>query len=133
MKALTTLFLTAMLAAFTLSTALAGTDSKSGMMGSMDKDSGMDMQKMMNDPKMRERMQKHVDMMQAMLDSEGLSKEEMQEMMDNPEMQSMMKSMMKKHKKCSKMMKDGMEGMNAGMEGESSMDSDGSHEEHHAD
>ncbi len=126
MKALTTLFLTAMLAAFTLSTALAETDSSSGMMESMDKDSGMDMQKMMNDPKMKERMQKHVDMMQAMLDSEGLSKKEMQKMMDDPEMQSMMKSMMKKHKKCSKMMK-------GGMEGESSMGSDGSHEEHHAD
>lgn len=129
MKALTTLFLTAMLAAFTLSTALAKTDSSSGMMESMDKDSGMDMQKMMNDPKMKERMQKHVDMMQAMLDSEGLSKQEMQKMMDNPEMQSMMKSMMKKHKKCSEMMEGGMEG---GMEGESSMGSDGSHEEHHA-
>ena len=51
----------------------------------------MDMQKMMNDPDMKARMQKHVAMMQTMLDSDGMDSEMMQEMMENPEMASMMK------------------------------------------
>ena len=56
----------------------------------------MDMQQMMNDPEMKSRMQMHVGMMQAMLDSEGMDSARMQEMMDNPKMMSMMK----KHMMC---------------------------------
>jgi hypothetical protein len=56
----------------------------------------MDMQQMMNDPEMKSRMQMHVGMMQAMLDSEGMDPAKMQEMMDNPKMMSMMK----KHMMC---------------------------------
>lgn len=51
----------------------------------------MDMQKMMNDPEMKARMQKHVGMMQVMLDSDGMDPDKMKGMMDNPEMMSMMK------------------------------------------
>lgn len=102
---------------------MGGADSGSMMMQSMGKDSGMSMQKMMSNPDMKARMQKHVDMMQAMLDSDGMSQEDMQAMMDKPEMQEMMKKM-KMHMKCSDMMK-------TGMEGDSSMDKEGTHEEHH--
>jgi len=143
MKVSTTLILTtAILAAGAIGTALAqdqqsdqgmqghmankmaAADKGSTMMQSMDKDSGMSMQKMMSNPDMKARMQKHVEMMQAMLDSDGLSQEEMQAMMDKPEMQEMMKKM-NMHMKCSGMMK-------AGMEAAPSMDKEGTHEEHHS-
>jgi len=142
MKFLTTLLLTtALLAAGAIGSAMAQDQQKdTGMKGhmagkmadgnsssmtmqSMGNDSGMSMQNMMSNPEMKARMQKHVDMMQAMLDSDGMSPEDMQAMMDKPEMQEMMKKM-KKHMKCSDMMK-------TGMEGEASMDKEGSHEEHH--
>jgi len=143
MKVLSTLLvMTAVLAVGTIGTAMAqgqqndkgmqgqmmnkmaDTDSGSMMMKSMDKDSGMSMQKMMSNPEMKARMQKHVDMMQAMLDSDGMSQEDMQATMDKPEMQEMMKKM-KMHMKCSETMKNGMESG-------SSMDKEGTHEEHHS-
>ena len=66
----------------------------------------MDMQEMMNDPEMKSRMQKHVGMMQAMLDSEGMDQAKMKTMMDNPKMMSMMKM----HMMCAQTASDGMMG-----------------------
>ncbi len=86
------------------------------MMQSMNMDAGMDMQKMMGNPEMKARMQKHVEMMQAMLDSEGMDQAKMKEMMDNPEM----KSMMKMHMTCA-------QAMNGGMMGSHSMDNGKEH------
>lgn len=54
----------------------------------------MDMQQMMNDPELKSRMQRHVSMMQAMLDSDGMDSATMKEMMGNPKMMSMMKTHM---------------------------------------
>ena len=73
------------------------------MMQTMGKSSEMDMQKMMSNPEKRAKMQKHLDMMQAMLDADGTNQAKMQEMMNNPEM----KSMMKKHMMCAQMMNAG--------------------------
>ena len=50
----------------------------------------MDMEKMMNDPDMKARMQKHVAIMQAMLDSDGMGSDIMLKMMEYPEMASML-------------------------------------------
>ena len=102
MKTLVTLLSTAILAIATIGTTLAQDHQHDeGMKGQM-----ADMHQMMNDPEMKARMQKHLDMMQAMLNSEGMSQEEMQEMMSKPEM----KSMMQKHMMCSKMMHAGKMG-----------------------
>jgi hypothetical protein len=70
------------------------------MMQSMDQDAEMDMHEMMNNPEMRARMQKHVELMQAMLNSDAEDPEKMHEMMSDPEM----KSMMQMHMKCAQMM-----------------------------
>lgn len=64
----------------------------------------MDMHKMMGDPKMKARMQRHVDMMQSMLDSEAMDPAKMEEMMDDPEMMSMMKP----HMLCAQTMNGGI-------------------------
>lgn len=57
------------------------------MMGSMN----MDMQQMMNSPQMKEMMQMHVEMMQAIMDPDGMDQAKMKEMMENPQMMEMMK------------------------------------------
>ena len=80
------------------------------MMQTMDKDSEMDMHEMMSNPEMRAKMQKHVDMMQAMLATDPSDEAKMQEMMSNPEM----KSMLEKHMMCSQMMNAGTTGAPAG-------------------
>jgi len=69
----------------------------------------MYMQKMMSNPEMRAKMQKHLNMMQAMLDTDGTDQAKMQEMMSNPEM----KSMMEKHMMCGQMMHAGTMGEKA--------------------
>jgi hypothetical protein len=61
------------------------------IMHSMRKDTGMDMHKVLNDPEMKARMQRHIGMMQELFDSEEMNQATMKEMMDNPEMKSMMK------------------------------------------
>lgn len=66
----------------------------------------MDMSQMMNNPEMKARMQKHVAMMQSMLDSDGMDPVAMQEMMNNPEMMSMMKM----HMMCAQTADGGMMG-----------------------
>jgi len=73
----------------------------------------MDMQQMMNDPEMKTRMQKHVGMMQSMLDSEEFD----QTMMDNPEMMSMMKM----HMMCAQTASDGIMGEHSMKHGEEHM------------
>jgi len=73
------------------------------MMSSLDQDSEMEMHKMMSNPQMKEKMQKHLDMMQSMLNMDGSDPAKMKEMMNNPEM----KSMMRKHAMCSQMMSAG--------------------------
>lgn len=60
----------------------------------------------MSDPEMKTRMQKHVGMMQTMLDSKVMDSAKMKDMMDNPEMMSMMKM----HMMCAQTMNDGMMG-----------------------
>jgi len=76
----------------------------------------LDMHQMMNNPEMRERMKMHVEMMQAMMDSEGMDEAEMKEMMDNPEMMDMMKMHMMS-----------MQMMNGGMMGEHSTEDSEEH------
>jgi len=76
----------------------------------------IDMQKMMNDPMMKTDMQNHVNMMQVVIDSEGLDQAKMKEMMDNPEMLSMMKM----HVMCAQT-------ASAGLMGEHSMDNNEEH------
>ena len=76
----------------------------------------MDMQQMMSDPEMKTRMQKHVSMMQSMLDSDAMDHSKMQAMMDNPEVMSMMKM----HMMCA-------ETTSAGMMGEHSMENGAEH------
>lgn len=89
------------------------------MMQTMGKSSEMDMHEMMSSPEMRTKMQKHVDMMQAMLATDPSDQAKMQEMMNNPEM----KSMMDKHMMCSQM-------MNAGTTGEQADDKEEDHASH---
>ncbi len=93
------------------------------MMHSMNMDADMDMQKMMSNPEMKARMQKHMEMMQAMLDSEGMDQAKMKEMMDDPEM----KSMMKMHMMCAKMMHGGMKGEHSEDEDSNQADDKHSH------
>jgi len=55
------------------------------MMQTMSMDSETDMHKMMANPEARARMQKHMNMMQAMLNSDDMSLKDMQEMMNSLE------------------------------------------------
>jgi hypothetical protein len=73
------------------------------MKPSLDQEAEMEMHEMMGNPQMKEKMQKHLNMMQAMLDMDGSDPAKMKEMMNNPEM----KSMMRMHAMCSQMMKEG--------------------------
>jgi hypothetical protein len=74
----------------------------------------MDMQEMMNDPDMKARMQTHVSMMQAMLDSDGMDPAKMKGVMGNPEMTSMMKM----HMMCAEATDGEMMGNNSKESGE---------------
>lgn len=76
------------------------------MMQKMMQSMNTDMYQMMNSPEMKARMQRHVEMMQAMMDSDGMDQAKMKEMMDNPEM----KEMMQMHMMSVQMMNGGMMG-----------------------
>ena len=84
------------------------------MMQKMVQTNSVDMHQMMNDPETREQMKMHVEMMQAMMDSEGMDPVKMKEMMENPEMMEMMKMHM--------MSVQMMGGMNGSHSEESGMD-----------
>lgn len=84
------------------------------MKPSLDKDAGMEMHEMMSNPQMKEKMQKHLNMMQAMLDMDGSDAAKMKEMMNNQEM----KSMMRMHAMCSQMMKAGNMEQDPSVDGE---------------
>lgn len=86
------------------------------MMQKMMQTNNMDMHQMMNNPEMRERMKMHVEMMQAMMDSEGMDQARMKEMMENPEMMELMKMHMMS-----------VQMMNGGMMGEHSKDNSEEH------
>jgi len=73
---------------------------------SMSTDTGMDMHKMLNDPEMKARMQRHIGIMQGLFDSEEMDQAKMKEMMDNPEM----KSMIKMHMMCAQITNGGIMG-----------------------
>ncbi len=111
MKTVSVIMLSALLAVSLSSNAGTEDDQKGDgmnkpMMHSMDQDSEMDMHEMMNNPEMRARMQKHVELMQALLNSDAEDPEKMHEMMRDPEM----KSMMQRHMKCAQMMHGEMAG-----------------------
>ena len=76
------------------------------MKQTMAPDGEMSMYEMMNNPAMKERMQKHMEMMQTMWNSGEMNQEEIHKMMSDYEM----KSVMHMHSMCMKMMNDGMMG-----------------------
>lgn len=86
------------------------------MMQKMMQSMNTDMYQMMNDPEMNERMQKHVEMMQAMMDSDGMDQAKMEKMMQDPEMKEMMQMHMM-----------GMQMMNSGMTGKHPTEDSGEH------
>lgn len=86
------------------------------MMQKMMESTNMDMHQMMNNPEMKARMQMHMEMMQAMMGSNGMDQSKMKEMMENPEMMDMMKMDMM-----------GMQMMNDAKAGEDSAEDGGEH------
>ena len=116
MKTINTIVLSTVMAMCSANTVLAQDQHETAnmnheMMG-MIADPGqrsMMMDQIAGNPEMRAKMQKHLDMMQAMLDTDGADQAKMQEMMSNPEM----KSMMEKHMLCGQMMHAGTTGEQA--------------------
>ena len=74
----------------------------------------MDVHQMMNNPDMKARMEKHVGMMQAMLNSAAMDPAMMNKMMGNPEMMSRMKMYMM----CAQTTNDEMKGEHSMENGE---------------
>lgn len=74
----------------------------------------MDVHQMMNNPAMKARMEKHVGMMQAMLNSAAMDPAMMNKMMGNPEMMSRMKMYMM----CAQTTNDEMKGEHSMENGE---------------
>lgn len=61
---------------------------------SMGTDTSMNINKLLNDPEMKARMQQHIGIIQGLLDSEEMDQVKMKEMMANPEIKSTVKMYM---------------------------------------